>query len=433
MFFLNPTYLWAMLGLIVPVAIHLWSKKEGRTIKVGSTKLLNETDSQKSRTIQLNEWFLLLLRMLLITILVIIIAAPRIKKKVDAIPITYIVEPALLNNERIRTIIDTLEKGPSLRLLQVDLPELEEEDLDKDNHHKLSYYWQLIQEMEALNTDSIVVFTNGFLSGLRGSRPKMSKKISWVAINPGNKVRKELKAIQKENGVNLLSLSSDQQHVTFKKEVIAVNNNGYTLNSTKDSLLFNVDEKQESLAITLEKPVNILLNYQESLANEATYINKTLNVISKFLKTPIEVQSAKNIDTVDIERFDMVVWLSTDSIPQTSAKVLAYQPDELASRIIKQGSTKRVFYITKSLTSENIIEEHFSEQLLRILDFHNDIKEEITKYDKRIVALEELLPVYIKPKVDTRNFSILDISKWFWGLLAILFMIERITAKLRNQ
>jgi hypothetical protein len=49
MAFLNPLYLWALLGLAIPVAIHLWSRKEGRTIKVGSIKFLKGIGSQTSQ------------------------------------------------------------------------------------------------------------------------------------------------------------------------------------------------------------------------------------------------------------------------------------------------------------------------------------------------------------------------------------------------
>ena len=100
MFFLNPSFLWALLGLSVPVAIHLWSKKEGKTIKVGSLKFLQESDSQKSSSIKLNEFWLLLLRMLLITILVFILAAPRLHYKSENSPITYLVEKSLFSSSK---------------------------------------------------------------------------------------------------------------------------------------------------------------------------------------------------------------------------------------------------------------------------------------------------------------------------------------------
>ena len=43
MSFAHPLYLWTLLGLLVPIAIHLWSKKEAKTIKIGSVQLLSES------------------------------------------------------------------------------------------------------------------------------------------------------------------------------------------------------------------------------------------------------------------------------------------------------------------------------------------------------------------------------------------------------
>ncbi|NND11568.1 MAG: hypothetical protein HKN96_10170, partial [Flavobacteriaceae bacterium] len=100
MTFLYPSYLWALLGLIVPLAIHLWSKKEGKTIKIGSIKLLSEADSKQSRSIKLNEYWLLLLRMLSVALLVFILAEPGFIKKTPTNPLTYIVEPALLEDRK---------------------------------------------------------------------------------------------------------------------------------------------------------------------------------------------------------------------------------------------------------------------------------------------------------------------------------------------
>ncbi len=123
MFFLNPSFLWALLGLAVPVAIHLWSKKEGKTIKVGSIKFLQESDSRKSSSIKLNEFWLLLLRMLLITILVFILAEPRLHYKTENSPITYLVEKSLLSSSEVKNLTDSLNNTAEVRFLETDFPE----------------------------------------------------------------------------------------------------------------------------------------------------------------------------------------------------------------------------------------------------------------------------------------------------------------------
>ena len=122
MFFLNPTYLWALLGLAVPIAIHLWSKKEGKTIKIGSIQLLSEADSKQNSSIKLNELWLLLIRLILVALVILIMAEPQIKCNTINTKLTYIIEPALFENKSISKFLDTISTEASFRLLQKNFP-----------------------------------------------------------------------------------------------------------------------------------------------------------------------------------------------------------------------------------------------------------------------------------------------------------------------
>jgi len=62
----NPILLWALAGLSIPVAIHLLSRKEGKVLKLGSLRHVQETSTQQFRGIRLNELPLLILRCTLI-------------------------------------------------------------------------------------------------------------------------------------------------------------------------------------------------------------------------------------------------------------------------------------------------------------------------------------------------------------------------------
>ena len=105
MFFANTMYLWALLGLAVPVAIHLWSKNEGKTIKVGSISLLKESETTQNNTLHLNEWILLLLRMLAVALLVFILAGPFAKAKTKRQDLVYLVEPGLIKIQSFNILI----------------------------------------------------------------------------------------------------------------------------------------------------------------------------------------------------------------------------------------------------------------------------------------------------------------------------------------
>ena len=73
---LNPIWLFAIGGIIIPLIIHLWNVKKGKTLKVGSISLLGESSRQSAKSLKLIDLLLLLLRCLLLIILAIILAKP---------------------------------------------------------------------------------------------------------------------------------------------------------------------------------------------------------------------------------------------------------------------------------------------------------------------------------------------------------------------
>lgn len=71
---LKPYMMWGLLTLAIPVIIHLWNGRKGRTISWAATRFLEENDNVPVRHIQLKDYFLLLLRMLLLGLLVLLFA-----------------------------------------------------------------------------------------------------------------------------------------------------------------------------------------------------------------------------------------------------------------------------------------------------------------------------------------------------------------------
>ncbi|MBC7652345.1 MAG: BatA domain-containing protein, partial [Deinococcales bacterium] len=74
---LQPIWLWAIAGIIIPVIIHLWHIKQGKSLKVGSVIFLQESSKQQSSSLKISDWLLLLLRCLLIILLAILLAKPQ--------------------------------------------------------------------------------------------------------------------------------------------------------------------------------------------------------------------------------------------------------------------------------------------------------------------------------------------------------------------
>ena len=76
MAFLQPYMLWGMLAAAVPVAIHFWYQKRGKTIEWAAMRWLGEQTTLQHRGLRLNEIWLMILRCLLVILLGLILSKP---------------------------------------------------------------------------------------------------------------------------------------------------------------------------------------------------------------------------------------------------------------------------------------------------------------------------------------------------------------------
>lgn len=418
MFFLNPSFLWALLGLSVPVAIHLWSKKEGKTIKVGSLKFLQESDSQKSSSIKLNEFWLLLLRMLLITILVFILAEPRLYYKSENSPITYLVEKSLLSSSKVRSLADSLNNTAEVRFLETDFPEYQPE-IVKDTLSESPNYWKLAKEMETLKTDSVVVFTNAFVSGVKGKRPEISKNINWINLNAGSSKTNLVGAFKRGDEIERISVISDAEGFKFQKEK-------QNLNTSE------IESEFRNIPVVELDTLQVQIYAEEEFQAESKYIKASFLALEKYLEHPIEILNFEE-ENFNSNSEEILIWLSEKPAPKTEGKVLVFRKDSLANSLIEQGNSKNEYYLTGELNSENIVEDYFAEQLLEILNLYPEINKEAVKYDVRMMDLALLKPTFGEASESPKNRDGRDISKYLWILLIILILSERALARVRKQ
>lgn len=438
MFFLYPTYLWALLGIAVPIAIHLWSKKEGRTIRIGSIQLLQESDPKQTSNLKLNEIWLLLLRILTITILVLILAEPQLKREGENVPITYLIAPSLLSYDELNSITDTLaENGAVMKLLQPGFPEYQKDNFDPTSAETPNY-WQLASEMQDLETDSIVVFTNSFQSGIKGKRPQISNNINWVIIDPGNAAEGFVYASLLGNNVELLSVNGDAQHLKFEKQILPISSEGLELNDLKDSITVSSSGRQFTLPVQSADSLSVLIYYEEAFSEDMKYIDASFSALSKYLERPIEVTTTQEKDSLNFENFSAVVWLSEMPVEKImfsenfEKPLLFYQQDSLANSLITAGPQNK-FRLNERLNAENVLEQHLPEQLFSVLNLRPGLKKNVQQFDRRVMDKEEFLPVQTAG-VSGKEFSeTTDILKYLWMLLLVLLLAERGLAYYRKQ
>ncbi|WP_316787136.1 BatA domain-containing protein [Pedobacter frigiditerrae] len=79
---LYPIGLLVLAGLIIPVLLHLWNVKQGKTLKIGSIALLGENSTSSSRSLKITDWLLFILRCLIVILLAFVLAQPFFKKTI---------------------------------------------------------------------------------------------------------------------------------------------------------------------------------------------------------------------------------------------------------------------------------------------------------------------------------------------------------------
>ena len=75
--FVNPIWLAAGIGIIIPVIIHLWNVRKGKVLRIGSTLLMSDATQQNTSSLRLSQWLLLLIRCLMILFLAMLLAGPE--------------------------------------------------------------------------------------------------------------------------------------------------------------------------------------------------------------------------------------------------------------------------------------------------------------------------------------------------------------------
>ncbi|WP_421807555.1 BatA domain-containing protein [Flagellimonas sp.] len=423
MVFANPTYLWALLGLLVPLAIHLWSKKEAKTVKIGSVQLLDESNSRQSSSIQLNEWLLLLLRMLILALIVVLMAGPQWRTKGNQQQVTYLVEPSLANEPTLTAILDSLQEDASVRLFASGFPEW---DLDADYQaeQETPNYWQLAQRLDSLRSDSLVVFTKALARGIKSKRPNTQKNIHWVVTEGEEILERPLIALKNTEAVQLVSISSNSMRTRINKEVIK---DGYQLTRAGDSLQLG---EGANTIVPLHKMDTLLINLQadEGFEREEKYLEASFRALSAYLGQPIKVNKDNPSESTDLQ-----VWLSEKPLTTSEGKWLILKPDVMAKQLIEPGPTKDIFHLTSRLNPKNTVEQRFTEQLLGILDVNKEVESLAKNMDSRQMDEASLKPNYVAPKRKRERATLVDISLWVFGLVAGLILTERLISKYRKQ
>lgn len=178
MTWVNPVFLWGLLGISVPILIHLWSGRRGKVLFWAATAWLNPQDSQSSRSIKLDHRLLLLIRILLwmaIVFLIVGIWWKGYSTTNQKVAIHAVFPDSELASEFRFELKQAVEKGEKVVWLGESLDEFQEGKIPSEDFNTQN----LQKYLDALNAegDSVHLY-------LKGSSQELPQSTYWLKSYP---------------------------------------------------------------------------------------------------------------------------------------------------------------------------------------------------------------------------------------------------------
>lgn len=457
----NPTYFWALLALLVPLAVHLWSRKAGKTVKVGSTQWLIASENTRFSSLQFNEIGLFLIRSLLVVITVLLLVDLVQKKSSEGGKIAQtwlLTEESFLQNASARPQIDSLVKNQaSLHLFKPGMPLVKQDDLEKikvqkkpttANNQSLNY-WSFLQELDTRDDapKKVIVLGQNTQQRFTGKRPQIGLEVQWLDLPQQRKKVFLLDALQLPNDSLLLSIGiSDENGTQVMQEKIRQQAN----TKIKDLPSVIVKGEQVSFAqvpnqgINIRKPVpqQVKIYYNEGFALDQQYLKVALETVGEYMQTKVTVLAEKleKPITENIEEAgpNLAVFLGIKpkdfNISMGEAvRQIKFNPNSSGKWLEQDLSQTQIHYLRQRINPEKnpaLLRGGFLEELSQLLFANPKAQKRLEQFDQRKISLaqatpkktslEKVSPKKVAPQNEAQSFRL-----YLWLVLVAGVFVER--------
>ena len=273
---LQPIWLFALAGLSIPVIIHLWNQRPGKTLRVGSITLVTENAVSHKKSIKLSEILLLLLRCLLLACIAVALAAPFWKNPANKYSKGWVLmsrpQLAAVYNHFKPLVDSLLQAGMEFHYFEAGFPKHDIANVTKaapDTTVALSSYRSTVALLNE-QTDAklpLYIFTDNYLEHFAGKRSAVSLNLHWFSYAP-------------------------------------------------DTLGAKQVTDTTSLHITI---------FSHAYTNDARYLKAAVDAIQQFSNKNIVVKSVTAVAAVPAHQ-DWLCWLADEPVPadKQAANVLVY-------------------------------------------------------------------------------------------------------------
>ena len=337
MIFLAPYWLFAASAILVPVAIHLWNKRQGKTVKMGSLRWLQPSASNRWRSIRLHELGLLLLRCFILILLALALAQlvwVHTPEKLPGKKAVFVADELLYTSaiQSIKPSIDSLlQRGYILHQYTSDFGQIPQEQWQRISNQpndsaltKIENYWGLLPALAAKYKqpqDSIWLFTSDQQCFFAGARPdSIPQNIRWIPVALPEMSTQWLQAATQisKDSLQVITGHSTRGGITYKRHRVAaaatsINTENLKLQRQGDTLKAILADNSTSKVKIQTEPLQIAILYSEAQQPELRYLQAAINAISNYTGQPVNVATsgAAAPDTAA----DWIFWLRPEAVP----------------------------------------------------------------------------------------------------------------------
>jgi len=485
MSFLSPIWFFALAALSIPVFIHLWNIRPGKTLKVGSISLITEASKSTRRSFKLLDVLLLILRCLLLALIAFFLAAPAWQHYLNTTKAKgWVLIPKENFKESYRSFkpqIDSLTKaGYEFHYFNKDFPKGELTrvlaDTTKDTTSTANY-WSLLKQLDKKVPDTLpaYLFSPNNINYFKGEKPAVDLNLKWSTYTPVDSASTWISGawFTNANAIKVTTGKSGSGGIYFTDEVIQNEGNtditvsaanGQPVVSLKDQPPIPVDTATLRIAV-----------YTDKYNVDASYLNAALNAVTKFngrkaivrqYNNPAQIPGGQTWlfwlsdqsisgsllnNTANILRYEsgkpanVSSWISADdkyTLPNQAQNNKLYKwiaSADKAETIWHDGYGKAILGLEKQkgniyhfythfnpAWNDLVWNEYFPKMMLKLIS--RDAANVPAQYDKRVLTNAQIQPDIIKEGkeiVSTKLLERVDLSKYFWLLLVIVFVAER--------
>ncbi len=252
-----PYALWGLLGLVIPIFIHLFSKKERNVVHFGSLKFLQSFDSESARSIQLSRLLLLLLRLIFIGLLCFLMTRPLVRQNEKSN--LYWIESELQLSDYKNVMHPELIENDDVMRFTFD-------QKNTDNSQYFHSAWSFIDYLNG-QEDSSTVYGFSLLSNFKGPVIPLMPHVKWQYL-PKKQIQNKSELINRRNFSTEWSVVSDSYRTDVTSNIINDIPDGPLTPPIKIKLIGDSENKYAEIIKTVIDLTGFYLPYNIEWTNE---------------------------------------------------------------------------------------------------------------------------------------------------------------------